>query len=53
MKKTLSFTLIMLLLQTIFVHQTFAETKEEKFAGKVKSEIAKLGTGTEARVKSS
>lgn len=40
-----------LLLQTIFVHQTFAETKEEKFAGKVKTEIAKLGTGTDAKVK--
>lgn len=51
MKKILSFTLAVLLLQTFFVHQIFAETKEEKFAGKVKTEIAKLGTGTDAKIK--
>ena len=51
MKKILTFTLAVLLMQTIFVHQTFAETKEEKFAGKVKTEITKLGTGTDAKIK--
>lgn len=43
--------LAVLLMQTVFVHQTFAETKEEKFTGKVKTEIAKLGTGTDAKIK--
>ncbi len=38
-------------MHTIFVHQTFAETKGDLFAGKVKAEIAKLGTGSDARVK--
>ena len=38
-------------MQTAFVHQSFAVTKEEKFAGKVKADIAKLGTGTDAKVK--
>lgn len=51
MRKTLTFMLAVLLMQTVFVHQTFAETKEEKFAGKVKTEIVKLGTGTDAKVK--
>lgn len=51
MKKILSFTLVVLLMQTFFVQQTFAETKEEKFAGKVKTEIVKLGTGTDAKIK--
>ncbi|CAN5758528.1 hypothetical protein BH20ACI4_BH20ACI4_23910 [soil metagenome] len=39
------------LMQTLFFQQTFAETKEEKFAQKVKTEIAKLGTGTDAKIK--
>jgi hypothetical protein len=51
MKKLLTFTLAVLLMQTIFVNQNFAETKEEKFAGKVKTEITKLGTGTDAKIK--
>lgn len=51
MKKILTFLLPVLLMQTVFVHQAFAETKEEKFAGKVKTEIAKLGTGTDAKIK--
>lgn len=51
MKKILSFILTVLLMQTVFVHQIFAETKEEKFTGKVKTEIAKLGTGTDAKIK--
>ncbi len=38
-------------MQTVFVNQIFAETKEEKFTGKVKTEIAKLGTGTDAKIK--
>jgi hypothetical protein len=51
MKKILTLTLAVLLMQTVFVHQTFAEIKEEKFVGKVRTEIAKLGTGTDAKVK--
>ena len=51
MKKILTFIVAVLLMQTVFMNQTFAETKEEKFAGKVKTEIAKLGTGTDARIK--
>lgn len=51
MKKILTFMFAVLLLQTVFVHQTFGETKEEKFVGKVKTEIAKLGTGTDAKIK--
>lgn len=51
MKRIISFTLIALLMQTVFAHQTFASTKEEKFAGKVKTEIAKLGTGKDAKIK--
>ena len=51
MKKILTFTLAVLLMQTAFVHQTFAETKEEKFVGRVRTEIAKLGTGTDAKIK--
>ena len=38
-------------MQTTFVYQTFAENKEEKFAGEVKLEITRPGTGTDAKVK--
>ncbi len=51
MKKILSLTLITLLTQMLFVHSTFAGNKEEKFAEKVKAEVAKLGTGTDAKIK--
>lgn len=51
MKKIITSLFVALLFQTVFVHQTFAETKEEMFAGKVKTEIAKLGTGTDAKIK--
>ncbi|CAN5758741.1 hypothetical protein BH20ACI4_BH20ACI4_23930 [soil metagenome] len=51
MKKILALMLAVLLTQTLFVNQTFAGTKEEKFTGKVKTEIAKLGTGTDAKIK--
>ena len=51
MKKILTTLLAVLLLQTAFVHQTFAETKEERFAGKVKTEITKIGIGQDAKVK--
>jgi hypothetical protein len=51
MKKILSFMLTVLLMQTFFVHQTFAETKAEEFTGKVRTEIAKLGTGMDAKIK--
>jgi hypothetical protein len=51
MKKILSFTLIALLTQMFFVRPIIAETKEEKFAAQVKTEIAKLGIGTDAKIK--
>jgi len=51
MKKAISFTLISLLLQTIFATHLLANTKEEKEAGKVKVGILKLGTGPDAKVK--
>lgn len=51
MKKILTFTLAVLLMQTVFINQASAETKEEKFAGKVKTEIARLGTGTDAGIR--
>lgn len=51
MKRIISFTLIALLMQTVFAHQTFALAKEEKFAEKVKTGIAKLGTGKDAKIK--
>lgn len=51
MKKTVSLTLVALLMQMLFVNQTFAKTKEEKLAEKVKTGIAKLGIGPEAKIK--
>jgi len=38
-------------MQMFFVNQTFAGTKEEKLAEKVKTGVAKLGTGPEAKIK--
>ncbi len=52
-KKVLSSTLVILVINLAFGTTAFASTKEEKearFAAKVKNEIAKLGTGTDARV---
>jgi len=53
-KKILSFVLIVLLLNVMGVNYAYAagskEEKEARFAEKVKAGIAKLGTGTEARV---
>ena len=43
--------LILLLMQVFVVHPSFAATKEEKFAEKVKTGIAKLKTGEQAKVK--
>ncbi len=51
LKKISSLTLIVLLMQMFFVLPTFAGTKEEKFTEKVKTGIAKLGTGPEAKIK--
>lgn len=51
MKKILSFTIIALLMQMLFVNQTFATTKEAKFIEKVKTGVTKLGTGPEAKIK--
>ncbi len=51
LKKISSLTLIVLLMQMFFALPTFAGTKEEKFTEKVKTGIAKLGTGPEAKIK--
>lgn len=51
MKRITSLLLIAVLMQTILVAQTFAETKVEKRIGKMKAEIARLGTGTDTRIK--
>ncbi len=52
-KKYLSLALVILVINLAFGTTAFASTKKEKearFAAKVKNEIAKLGTGTDARV---
>ena len=53
-RKSLSHLLVGALLMSLFiVPAAFAKTKEEKaaeFAAKVKTEIAKLGTGPDARI---
>ena len=51
MKKTISLTLIALMMLLFFAQPNFAKTKEEKLAEKVKTGIAKLGTGQSARAK--
>ncbi len=51
MQSKISLTLVALLMQMFFVNQTFAGTKEEKLAEKVKTGVAKLGTGPEAKIK--
>ncbi len=51
MKKIISLTLVVLLMQLSFVHSTYAGTKEEKLAEKLKTEISKLGTGSGAKIK--
>lgn len=51
MQRNISLTLVVLLMQLFFVYPTFAGTKEEKLAEKVKTGIAKLGTGPEAKIK--
>ncbi len=51
MKKITTLIVVTLLIQMLFVHSAFAGTKEEKFAERVKTEIAKLGTGTDAKIK--
>ncbi len=49
MKKLVSFILVASI-QILFVGSVIAETKEEKKIAKIKSEIAKLGTGPDARI---
>jgi len=52
-KKYLSLALVILVINLAFGATAFAGTKADKearFAAKVKNEIAKLGTGTDARV---
>ena len=51
--KCLSFALIVLLLNAVGVGSVYADTKEEKearFTERVRENISKLGTGTDARV---
>ncbi len=52
-KKILSLALVILVINLAFGVTAFAGTKadkEAKFAAKVRNELAKLGTGTDARV---
>ncbi len=52
-RKPIVHILVSALLISLVAFPSFAKTKEEKateFAAKVKTEIAKLGTGTEARI---
>ena len=54
LKKILSMTIVMLVVNLALVPFAFASDnpeKEAKFAEKVKTEITKLGTGTDAKVK--
>ena len=54
LKKILSMTIVMLVMNLAIAPVAFASDnaeKEAKFAEKVKTEIAKLGTGTDAKVK--
>ena len=51
LKKSISLTLVALLMLVFLTHPAFAATKEEKFAEKVKTGIAKLKTGEQAKVK--
>lgn len=53
-KKILLFVIVVLLLNVIGVSSTYAndskEEKEARFSERVRADISKLGTGTEARV---
>ncbi|CAN5540587.1 hypothetical protein BH18ACI1_BH18ACI1_24220 [soil metagenome] len=52
-KKILSLALVILVINLAFGATAFADAKadkEAKFAAKVRNELAKLGTGTDARV---
>lgn len=49
MKKLISIIMV-LFIQILFVSSTFAETKEEKRIAKIRSEFARLGTGSEAKI---
>lgn len=51
MKKVISLSLIVLLMQMFFVRPSFANTKDEVIAEKVKTEIVKFGIGQDAKVK--
>lgn len=50
LKQIISGALVLLLVQMFFVHQAFAETKEEKFTAKVRTGVIKLGTGPAAKI---
>jgi small nuclear ribonucleoprotein (snRNP)-like protein len=49
-KKYFTLILTVLVFNLFLSTSAFANTKEDKFAAKVKNEIAKLGTGTDARI---
>ena len=51
LKKSLSFALVILLLNAVSINSVYAGSKEEKevrFAARVKENVSKLGTGKEA-----
>lgn len=50
LKKLLALLIIGLVFNLATAQATFAGTKEEKFAAKVKSNIIKIGTGPEAKI---
>ena len=53
LKKSLSFALVILLLNAVSINSVYAGSKEEKevrFAARVKENVSKLGTGKEARI---
>ena len=51
MKKTITLLTMTLLLNFAVATNIFAESKEAKFTEKVKTQITKLGSGQDARVK--
>ena len=53
LKKSLSFALVILLLNAVSINSVYAGSKEEKevrFAARVKENVSKLGIGKEARI---
>ncbi len=51
LKKILSLTVLVLVMNFAIAPSVFAKNKESEFAEKVKTEISKLGTGQDAKIK--